>query len=143
MREQDGVHALLEAGAVTNEMKSEPRSLAFGADSRVGQPDRRHQIAAGQFGEHPGVDPVGLAGKRRQSFHLDGVGDLDPPAGELELIVNKTSAVHRLDRREDRLAEAADTSGQAAQSVGVWRRGTDLDLLAQLIEQAEVETLAA
>jgi hypothetical protein len=28
------VHALLEAGSVTDEMKSEPRSLAFGADSR-------------------------------------------------------------------------------------------------------------
>src|SRR5207253_315213 len=43
----------------------------------------------------------------------------------------------------DRLAEAADASGQAAQTVSVGRRSADLDLLAQLIEQAEVETLAA
>ncbi len=124
-------------------MQPEAGPLAFRADSRVGQPDRRHQIVAGQLCEHPGVDPVGLEGKRRQTFHLHGIGDLDPPAGELELIVNETGAVHRLDRRENRLAEAADTSGQAAQSVGVWRRGADLDPLAQLIEQAEVETLAA
>src|SRR5207253_3441289 len=72
-----------------------------------------------------------------------GIGDLDPPAGELELVMNETRAVHRLDRRDDRLVEAADASGQAAQTVSVGRRGADLDLLAQLIEQAEVETLAA
>ncbi len=28
--------------------------------STVGQPDRRHQLAGGQLGQHPGVDPVGL-----------------------------------------------------------------------------------
>jgi len=61
----------------------------------------------------------------------------------LELVVDEPGAVHRFDRRDDRLAEAADASGQAAQTVSVGRRGTDLDLLAQLIEQAEVETLAA
>src|SRR5207249_1031444 len=141
--EQDRVHALLEAGAVTDEMQPEARPLPLGTDGRIGEPDRRHQITTRQLGEHPGVDPVGLARQRCQPFHLDRVGDLDPPTGELELIVNKTSAVHRLDRREDRLAEAADTSGQAVQTIGVRRRGADLDLLAQLIEQAEVETLAA
>jgi hypothetical protein len=97
----------------------------------------------GQLCEYPGVDTVGLAGQRRQSFHFDGIGDRHIPAGLLELVVDKTSAVHRLDRRDDRLVEAADASGQAAQTVSVGRRGADLDLLAQLIEQAEVETLAA
>jgi len=141
--EQDGVDALLEAGAVTDEVEPEACAFALGADLWVGQPDRRHEIAAGQLCEYPGVDPVGLTGQRRQPFHLDGIGDRHIPAGLLELVVDETGAVHRLDRRDDRLAEAADASGQAAQTVSVGRRSADLDLLAQLIEQAEVETLAA
>ena len=111
MGEQDGVDALLESGAMADEVEPDAGPFALGADLWVGQPDRRHEIAAGQLCEYPGVDPVGLAGQRRQSFHLDGIGDLDPPAGELELVVDETGAVHRLDRRDDRLAEAADTSG--------------------------------
>ena len=117
--EQDGVDALLEAGPVADEVEPEVGPLALGADLWVGQPDRRHEIAAGQLCEYPGVDPVGLARQRRQSFHLDGIGDRHIPAGLLELVVNKTGAVHRLDRRDDRLAEAADASGQAAQTVSV------------------------
>jgi hypothetical protein len=64
--EQDGVHALLQARAVADEVEPPARSLALGAHSRVGQSDRRHQIAAGELGQHPGVDPVGLAGERRE-----------------------------------------------------------------------------
>jgi hypothetical protein len=59
------VHALLQAGAVTDEVQPPARPFALGAHLRVGQPDRRHQIAARELGQHPGVDPVGLAGQRR------------------------------------------------------------------------------
>jgi hypothetical protein len=44
-------------------------------------PDRRDQVATCQLGQHPGVDPIGLAGQRRQPLHLLRIGDLDLPAG--------------------------------------------------------------
>jgi hypothetical protein len=62
--EQDGVHALLQARAVADEMEAPAGTLALGAHERVGQPDRRHQVPTRQLGQHPGVDPVGLAGQR-------------------------------------------------------------------------------
>jgi hypothetical protein len=34
--EQDGVHALLQAGAVADEVQAPTRTLAFGAHERVG-----------------------------------------------------------------------------------------------------------
>ena len=71
-------------------MQPPARTFALRAHARVGQPDRRHEIAAGELGQHPGVDPVGLTGKRRQPLHLLRVGDLDLPADELELVVHET-----------------------------------------------------
>jgi hypothetical protein len=81
VREQHGVHALLQAGAVADEVEAPARPLALGALGRVRQPDRRHRIAAAELGQHPGIDAVGLAGQRRQSLHLLRIGDLDLPAG--------------------------------------------------------------
>jgi hypothetical protein len=78
--EQDGVHALHEGRAVAHEMQPPARPLALGANERVGQPDRRHAIAAGELGQYPGVDAIGLAGQGRQSLHLLRVRDLDLPA---------------------------------------------------------------
>jgi hypothetical protein len=89
-------------------------SLSASADlplcthKRIGQPDRRHQVAARELGQHPGVDPVGLARQRRQSLRLLRVGDLDLPAGELEPVVHEAGAVHRLDRGADRCAVPSD-----------------------------------
>ena len=118
-------------------------ALALGAHARVGQPDRRHQITAGELGQHPGVDPVGLAGQRGQPLHLLRVRDLDLPACELEPVVHEAGAVHRLDRRPDRNAVASETFAQAAQTISIrWRR-TDLDGRTLGVEQVEVETLAA
>src|SRR5205814_4226749 len=78
-----------------------------------------------------------------QPFHLLRVGDLDLPAGELEPVVHEAGTVHRLDRRPHRLGETSNATSKAAKTVSVGRRSADLDLLAQLIEQAEIETLAA
>ncbi len=74
--QQHRVHTLLQARAVADEMQSPTRPLALPADGRIGQPDRRHQLATNQLCQHPGIDPVGLTGKRRQPFHLLRVGDL-------------------------------------------------------------------
>jgi hypothetical protein len=60
----------------------------------------------------------------------------------LQLVVDKAGAVHRLDRCLHRFSETSEPSGQAAKTIGVRRRGANLDRLARLIEQAEIETLA-
>jgi hypothetical protein len=93
-------------------------------------------------GEHPGVDPVGLTGKRGQALDLLGVGDGDLPAGQLELVVDKAGAVHRLDRRPHRLPVGGGLAGKPAEPVGIRRRGGDLDGAALGIEQAHVQPVA-
>ena len=123
-------------------MQPPARSLALGAHARIGQPDRRHQVTPGKLGQHPGIDPVGLARERRQPLHLLRVGDLDLPTGQLEPVVHEPCAVHRLDRRANRIAVTREPLAQATKPVGIrWRR-TDLDRRALTIEQVEVETLA-
>ena len=142
MREQDRVHALLQARAMTDKMQTPARPLALSAHARVRQPDRRHEIAAGKLGQHPGVDPVGLAGERRQSLHLLRIGDLDLPARQLEPVVHETRAVHRLDRGADRFAVTIESRRQRVQAISIRRRGAILDRHTLAIEQMEVETLA-
>ncbi len=136
------VDARLERRALLHQEEPEAGPLALGAHPRVGQPDRRHQLAARELGQHPGVDAVGLAGKRRQALHLARVGDLDLPAQPLEQVVDEAGAGHRFDRGADRLSVAADALGEPRQPVGVGRGGTDLDRRAALVEQVEVETAA-
>ena len=127
---------------MTHQVQPPTRALALGTHLRVGQPDRRHQVATGELGQHPGVDPVGLAGQRRQPLHLLRIRDLDLPAGELELVVDEAGTVHRLDRRTDRRSITVDPLRQAMQTAGIrWRR-TDLDRRTISIQQMEVETLA-
>ena len=62
---QHRVHALLQARAVAHEMQPPACTLPLSAHERIRQPDRRHQIAPAQLCQHPGIDPVGLARKRR------------------------------------------------------------------------------
>src|SRR5438552_12437827 len=143
VRQQDSVHALLEAGAVAHQVQTPTRTLALSAHHRVGQPDRRHRIATSEFGKHPSVDPVGLAGQRCEALHLLRIRDLDLPARQLEPIVHEPRAVHRLDRRADRLAMPIESSRQAEQAVGIRRCGTNFDGRSLTVKQMEVETLAA
>jgi hypothetical protein len=49
-----------QGGAVTHEVEAEAGPLACLAHPGAGQPDRRHQVAARELGEHVGVDAVGL-----------------------------------------------------------------------------------
>jgi hypothetical protein len=106
---------------VADEVQAPARSLALATHALVRQPDRRHQVAAGELGEHPGVDAVGLARERCEPLDLLRVGDLDLPAGELEPVVHEAGAVHRLDRGADRRAVAIDARAQAAKPVCVRR----------------------
>jgi hypothetical protein len=54
-----------------HEMNAEAGSLALAAHLRTRKPDLRHQVAAGKLGQHPGVDPIGLA--RKHVDHTSGV----------------------------------------------------------------------
>ena len=134
MREQHCVHALLQTRAVVHEVQPPPRTLALGAHKGVGQPDRGHEIAAGELGEHPGVDAVGLTGERCESFYLLRVGDLDLPAVKLEPIVDEPRAVHRFDRGADRLTVTSKPLAQATKSVSVRWRCADVDGRALRVE---------
>ena len=71
---------VLERRAVLDQVEAKAGELALLADPRIGQPDRRHQVALGEHRQHHRVDPVGLAGQRRQALDLLGVGDLDRPS---------------------------------------------------------------
>jgi hypothetical protein len=62
---------------------------------------------------------------------------------KLEPVVHEAGPVHRLDRRADRFAVTSETLAQAAQTLGIRRRRTDLDRRPLGVEQVEVETLAA
>jgi hypothetical protein len=67
--------------AQAHQVQTPTRTLALSAHQWVGQPDRRHQIATSELGKHPSVDPVGLAGQRREALHLLRIRDLDLPTG--------------------------------------------------------------
>jgi len=142
VREQDGVHPLLQARAVTDEVQPPTRSLPLCAHQRIGQPDRWHQVTPRELGQHPGVDPVGLAGQRCEALDLLCIGDLDLPTGRLELVVHEARPVHRLDRRADRLAVTVEPSHQSVQATGIRRRRTDFDRRTLGVEQMKVEALA-
>ena len=105
-------------------MHPEPGQLALLANPRIGQPDRRHQVALAQHRQHHRVDLVGLAGQRREALDLLGVGDLDVPALLLERVVDEPSTSHRLDDGADRLCvNLVDSSRERSQRVEV-RRAT-------------------
>ena len=117
--------------------------LPLATHGRVGQPDRGHELAAGELCQHPGVDAVGLAGQGREPLHLLRIGDLDLPAGQLEPVVDEAGTVHRLDRRPNRLTMTLESSRQPAQAVGIGRGRAHLNGDTARVEQMEVEAFAA
>ena len=99
----------LSCASVLDQVEAEASQLALSPHPRIGQPDRRHQVALGEHGQDPGVDPVGLHRQRRQPLHLLGVGDLHLPAVALEGVVDEAGAGHRLDHRPDGLPVCLDS----------------------------------
>jgi hypothetical protein len=117
---------------------TEPGQLALATHPRVGQPDRRDQIAMRQHRQHAGVDAVGLAGKRREPFDLLGVGDEDIPAQLLQRVVHEPRTGHRLDHRPHPHAQP-DPLDQAPQTVVVARTGELADHLSLVADQADID----
>ena len=100
-----------------DQVEAEAGPLALGADGRIGQPDRRDEIAPGELREHPGVDLVGLGGERGEGPRPRGVGHLDVPAGQLELIVHEPAARHGLHDTRHRLAVQRDPARKQPEPV--------------------------
>jgi hypothetical protein len=92
--DQRRVNAVLERRLVLDEVQTEAGELALLADARIGQPDRRHQVAVGEQRKNLRVDLVGLACQRRETLDLLGVGDLDRQALLLESVVDGPCAGH-------------------------------------------------
>ena len=102
------------------------------------------QLPAAELGQHPGVDPVGLARQRGEAFHLDRVGDLHVPAVQFQRVVDETGAVHRFDGRQHRPApEALDLPGEMGEAVAVRRGGRDCECLADVVEDVDVQPPSA
>ena len=123
-----------------DQMQPEARALALTALPKRRQPDRGHQVAARELGQHPRVDAVGLARQRRQPLDLLRIGDLNVPAATLQDVVHEPRAVHRLDHRSDGLAPVAQLHQprQTAQAIAVRRRHARLDALTTLTKQAVI-----
>jgi hypothetical protein len=99
--------AALQAGLVLDQVQPEARLLALAPHSRIGQPDRRHQIAMREHREDLRVDRVGLARQRRQALDLLRVGDRHLPAQPLQAVVHEPRAGHRLDHPAHRSPHGA------------------------------------
>src|SRR5581483_7308418 len=139
MGDQRLMRALLEPRALPDQAQPKARPLTRLPDGWAGQPDRRHKIAARELGQHPGVDPVGLAGERREPLRLRRVGDLDLPPVTLELVMHKPRPGHRLDRRANPPRMTIEPPHQPRQTVRIRRRGRLLDQLTALIEHTHIE----
>jgi hypothetical protein len=96
--------AVLERRAMPHQVQPKTRQFTLAPDSRVGQPDRRHEIAVRERRQHPRVDLVGLAGQRRQPLDPLRIGDQHLPAAFLERVVHEPRTRHRLDHRPHPLA---------------------------------------
>jgi hypothetical protein len=141
-RHERRVDPVLQRGPVVDEVESEAGSLALRPDVRGRQPDLRHEVPAGELGQDPGVDLVGLGGERGNAFDLGGVRDRNIPASELERVVDEARAGHGLDRSGHLLTSPQDVGGQRPECVDVRADGGHLDRLAALIEHVDVEPLA-
>src|SRR6516164_5144644 len=133
----------LQRGLVLDQVQAEAGELTLLADARVGQPDRRHQVAVTEHRKDLRVDLVGLAGQRRETLDLLGVSDLDRPALLLEGVVDDPRASHRLDHGADRLAvDLLDAASEPSKRVDVGRYGELVQMLSLIGEQTHVELLA-
>ena len=94
---QGGVDPVLERGPVADQVEPEAGPLALGADRWDRAARSRAPVAPGQLGQHPSVDPVGLAGQRGQALDLLARRRSRPPSRQLEGVVDEAGTGHRLD----------------------------------------------
>jgi hypothetical protein len=110
--------------------------------SGVGSGDLRDQRPAGELGEHPGVDLVGLRRQGREPSDALGIGDQHIPARELEAVVDEAGTVHRLDGRSHRPAFGGDPPDERAQRTGIGRDRRHQRSRAVIAQHMHVEPLS-
>jgi hypothetical protein len=126
---------------VFDQLQPQAGLLALAAHRRVGQPDRRHQVALREHRQDARVDLVGLARQRRQTLDPLRVGDQHIPALALERVMDETRAGHRLDHPAHRLAALQHPPRQPANTIVVARHCELLDQLALPGQQTNIEPL--
>jgi hypothetical protein len=134
------VHALLEAGAVADEVQPPACALAFGAHARVGQPDRRHQIAVRELGEHQASMRSVLQAKGASPFALcASTISTCQPASSSRSCTNLAPFIDAIAAR--RRAVPLEPLTQAIKSVCARRCRTDADGRTLRTEQVESRRL--
>src|SRR3954449_2314781 len=141
--DQARVDAVLQRATVLDQVQPEARQLACRARLGIRQPDRWNEVELRQARQYLRVDLVGLAGERRESLDLVGVGDLDLPAVVCQDVANEAGSGHRLDDGGDRLFVNSDLRDQVSKTVGVGWRGRARDELSVVAQDADVEAPAA
>jgi hypothetical protein len=137
------VDPVLERRAVLDQVQAKAGELALFSHPRVGQPDRRDQVALAQRRQDQRVDAIGLAGERREPLDLLRFGDLDRPAAGLERVVDEPRSGHRLDHGADRFGvDLLDPASEGLQRVDVGWDGELVKVLSVIGEQADIEFLA-
>jgi hypothetical protein len=141
--EQGGVNPVLQGDPVANQMEPPPRALPLTAMLWCGKPDRRHQVASAELGEHSRIDLVCLAGERGESFDLYRVGDIDAPPSQLQLVVNEAGAIHRLDRRVHGFLMLLESTDEGTQAPTIRRHPPGVDTLARVVHHVDVHSFLA
>ena len=121
---------------------SRKRALSRSRGRRVGQPDRRHEVAPGKLGEHARVDLVGLGRQRCERLGLGRVGQLDVPTTQLQLVMDEPAAGHRFDDRRHLPVIQRDLADEPAQARPGGRHPGRGHRLARLVEHVDDELLA-
>jgi hypothetical protein len=68
---------------------------------------------------------------------------MDPPAGELELVVNEAGTGHRLDGCADRLTVFTEPACEDAKPIGIRWHGADVHRLAAVVQNVDVQAFPA
>src|SRR5487761_1209936 len=124
-------------------METPTGPLPFATILRRREPDRRHQVAAAQLGQHPRIDLVRLAGERGEAFDPHRIGDIDAPSRHLQLVMNEASAVHRLDRRVHRLSVLLKATDEGTQPIAVGQHCPGVDGFATVGHGMDIHALPA
>jgi hypothetical protein len=88
--------AVLGRGPEADEVEPALQPLTQRALLQRRDPERRHELAPAELGEHAGVDLVGLASERGDALDLARVCHLDLPARLGEPVANPDRPAHHL-----------------------------------------------
>ena len=124
---------------MANQVQPPPGQLPFRPDLRARQPDGRHEVLAGELGQDPGIDAIGLQanGARPLTFWASAISTVQPASSKKSC--TKRAPVIASMTATDRLGMASQVAHQMLESVGVGRPAALLHDCASLVHDADVE----